>query len=168
MTFKKTTTGPLRYRAYFWLLDASMLGIVVFIASVIYLSLTGVQAFGLPPLASTIIGAILLVLLLVVPFVLVVVKPMRDEYAETLWRRAVAVLGYAATVIPVLFWITLYATYDVFNVNRLLILQEEDTPAFLTWSPQKVSVGEAILTFYVFYTQLFILTCQFLRWRDSR
>ena len=161
MTFKKTTKGPLRYRAYFWLLDASLLGIVVFIASVIYLSLTGVQAFGLPPLASTIIGAILLVLLVIVPFVLVVVKPMRDEYAETLWRRAVAVLGYAATVIPALFWISLYATYYALD-------QPEDPPAFLAWVQQEVNVGTAILTFYVFYTQLFILTCQFLRWRDSR
>jgi len=161
MTDTKTAKGPLRYRLYFWLMDAALIAAIVVWANYIVLLATGINGFGLPLVLQYVLAIPLWPLFTVVPIFLLLAKFMRDEYAELLWRRTVVVLAYALAIIPlaiVLFaWAIFYATG-----------QPEDPPAAFAWTVAEVTWGYAIWAAWTFFMQLFVFIFQFIRWRDSR
>ena len=161
MTEKQERTDPLRHRMYFWLMDAAFFASLFVWANFIIQGLTGVTAFGLPDILQTITAIILWPLVTVVPLVLFFGTPLRDEYAEQLWKRSIVVLAYAAAIIPFAYFVAAWGTF--FAAGQ----PEEPVWAF-KWSVVEVSWGFAIWALWTFYIQLFVLIFQFLRWRDSR
>ncbi len=157
----KSPKDPLRYRAYFWLMDAAFVASVIVWLAFILLQTTGISAFGLPPLLQTLLALILWPLVAFAPFFLLIARFMRDEYAEGIWRRSVVVLAYAAAILPMAYFLTAWGTFFAAG-------QPEEPPAIFAWSIQEVSWGFAIWAAFSVYMQIFVFIFQFLRWRDSR
>lgn len=156
----------LRYRAYFWLMDATMMVALIGIAEVIGYLATGVRGFGLTGAVETAASIFVAIFSWLVTFVLMIARFMRDDYAEGLWKRTVVVLAYAVALFPILFLLLAWAAE--------LGLPRDGT-AYAAWraiyGPFKSATlpGDVIVsTVWQTYMWLFVLVFQFLRWRDSR
>lgn len=157
---KRLTEGRLRYRLYFWLMDASLVGVVIFFASVLFQAATGLEFFGLPPMLGLVSGVVLMALIFLIPLILIIGRPLRDEYAEILWRRTIAPLVVIMSTSPLLYIVigwTLYAAQI-----------DPKSSAALAWLYEQQSGFEAISGAWALLNMLFVAIFQFLRWRDSR
>ena len=155
------TKEPLRYRAYFWLMNAAFVASVISWLAVFTYMATGVEAFGLPEVPKAIIGLFLIVFAVYAPTILLLARFMRDEYAEEIWRRTVTPLAYAAALVPLAYVLTAWASFYALG-------QPEDPPPYLAWASEEVTVGSAIWLCLTVYMQLFVFIFQFIRWRDLR
>jgi len=160
MTESVAKSAPPRHRLYFWLMDASLVGIVIFIASVIFESATGKEAFGLAAPMSGIVGLLLLVLILVIPLLLIVLKPLRDEYADMLWRRTVGPLVVLMAMTPLLYFASIWLFYAIST--------DPTTLSGLDWLYEEQSGFESVSAAWAIFNMVFVVIFQFLRWRDSR
>ena len=160
MQLSKSSSGQLRYRLYFWMMDASLIGVIIFFASVIFQTLTEKVAFGLPPLASSILGMIVLLLILPLPLVVIIAKPLRDEYASLLWQRTIGPLVVFMSTTPLIFFTSLWVFYAI-------SVDPKEVPA-LSWLYDEQSYVEAVTGAWLIFNMLFVLIFQFIRWRDSR
>jgi hypothetical protein len=93
------------------------------------------------------------------PAFLLVARFMRDEYAEQLWQRTIALLAYAVAIAPILLiagaWIA-YALSPEKPVGPYIYLyakNETTTVISIAWGA---------------YMLLFVAIFQFVRWRDAR
>ncbi|MEP5623335.1 MAG: hypothetical protein ABJP82_12250, partial [Hyphomicrobiales bacterium] len=104
MSDQKQTGDRLRYRMYFWLMDLSLIALLISVGEELFRLATGIKYYGLTGTAELVIGLTLMNLRVFVPLLLVVAKFMRDDYAESLWKRTATVLAYAGAIGPVLFY----------------------------------------------------------------
>ena len=161
MTDKVAPKDPLRHRIYFWLMDAALISSLVVWANFILLGFTGINAFGLPEILQSILAIFLWPMVTVAPIVLFFGSPLRDEYAEQLWRRSVVVLAYTAALIPLVYFLAAWGSFFAAG-------QPEEPVWGFKWSVVQTSWGFAIWALWTGYIQLFVFIFQFLRWRDSR
>lgn len=154
--------GPLRYRLYFWVMNAALVwqvGAVV---------LFGVLAFNPTEYAFWAVAATALVTLgfeLIIMPLLVAIPVWRDEYAETLWKRTVyQIATLIAIVVPIMMFTNI-------TFHELIDLDNFPEP-FPSWYREKVFVEvtlfRAIMGFWGNFTLVFVILFQFNRWRDSR
>jgi hypothetical protein len=94
------------------------------------------------------------------PAFLLVARFMRDEYAELLWQRSIAMMAYVVAIIP------------AFLMIGAIILEMSGAKkpvgfyAFLYY--EKASIMAVIGVSWMAYMLLFVAIFQFVRWRDSR
>lgn len=160
MTSAHEKRDPLRYRVYFWMMDASFTGICVFFASVLYQLATGLEGFGLPSTPKAITAIVLIVLILVLPFVLIVFSSLRDEYAELVWRRTVKPLVIIMATTPLLFY--------VFTILLEGLLADPANVDGLRWLFEEQSFAASVTSAWLLFNMVFVVIFQFLRWRDSK
>lgn len=162
MQMSQKSRKALRYRAYFWLMNASLVAVIY---GAIELIIGVAFAFDVSDLMPEPMRAVFLayvaLFLLVVPVVLICAKFMRDEYCEQLWKRSFVVLAYLTAIAPLIY---LAAYWSLFYA----LGQPKPLPPFLAWPEQKVNLGPAIYIPWVGYMMMFVVVFQILRWRDSR
>lgn len=156
----------LRYRAYFWLMDTTMVVALIGIAEVIGYLTVGVRGFGMTGATEYAASLLVAIVSWLVPFFLMIARFMRDDYAEGLWKRTVVVLAYAVALFPILFALIAWAAE---------LGLPHDGVVYAAWreifDPFKAAKlpGDVILsTVWQSYMWLFVMIFQFLRWRDSR
>jgi len=157
-------TRELRYRAYFWLMDISLVAIAIgavdFFADQYFA--TGFSAF-LPPPWVYVVALPVLFVNFVVPMFLICARFMRDEYAEGLWLRTSVVLAYATAALPLIFFILAWGWYFATGHTDAKLVHWS-----LRWMADEVQWGRAIMLVWLAYMMLFVVIFQILRWRDSR
>lgn len=156
------SSKDLRYRAYFWLMNASLVAIVYGAIE------PGVSYFFgydisdlLPKPVQPVFFAFLAFFMLFVPAILICARFMRDEYCEELWKRTFVVLAYLTAIAPLLYLIAYWSLFYALG-------QPKPLPPFLAWPFEKVNMGPAVYFAWIGYMMVFVVIFQFLRWRDSR
>ncbi|UYV14759.1 hypothetical protein [Porphyrobacter sp. ULC335] len=152
-----------RYRAYFWLMNASFFAIIYSFVELLVGRVTGFDPQDyMPTFAVPIFYGPILVFMFLVPMFLICARFMRDEYAEQLWRRTSVVLAYATAATPllcfILGWIWYFATGHT---------DAKQVHWSLRWMADKVVWGDALMYVWIGYMMVFVVIFQFLRWRDS-
>ncbi len=92
------SASPLKYRLYFWLMDAATVAILAGLATLIW-PLPG-DINGYSPQRVQIVMWPLAFMASVVPVFLITASFMRDDYADGIWRRTMMVIGVLAAVVP--------------------------------------------------------------------
>ncbi|KPF65151.1 hypothetical protein IP79_02945 [Porphyrobacter sp. AAP60] len=161
-----TAKGPVRYRAYFWLMNASFVASIGLLLHFAIYFAAGTPGWGLPEgVASMLYWGFVYPLTTLIPLILLLAWFLRDDYAAALWKRTTVVLAYGVAIAPVLLVAASWLAYDVLT---------KGTPAYEAWDAFYLALieggsGRDILTFtWHVYMLLFVLIFQFLRWRDSR
>lgn len=161
MTEKPQKTREFRYRLYFWLMDACLVGVAIGSLDAILDSGFGIHQFGLTDAQVLPIAFFVNLFSFIVPVFLMIAKFMRDEYADQLWRRSVVVLAYVTAILPL-------AVLIVENIAFFALGQPEKAPSWLRWWVDEVPLRLAVLQIWQSYILIFVAIFQFLRWRDSR
>ncbi|GAB5347619.1 hypothetical protein [Alteriqipengyuania sp. 357] len=161
MIEKPQKTHEFRYRLYFWLMDACLVGVAIGSIDAILDSGFGVHEFGLTAAQSLPIVILVNLFSFIVPVFLMVAKFMRDEYADQLWRRSVVVLAYVAATVPLTILL-------IENIAFFALGQPEKAPGWLRWWVDELPLRLAVLQIWQSYVLIFVAIFQFLRWRDSR
>lgn len=161
MQMSDKSRKALRYRAYFWLMNASLVAVIY---GAIELNIELVYGYDiselLPEPARSVFGAYVAFFVLVIPVFLICTKFMRDEYCEQLWKRSFVVLAYMTAIAPLTY---LAAYWSLFYA----LGQPKPLPPYLKLE-QDVALGFAIFFPWVSYMMTFVLVFQFLRWKDTR
>lgn len=156
----------LRYRAYFWLMDATMVVALLGVAEVIAFFVTGVRGFGLTGASEYAASLFVAIFSWIVPFVLMIARFMRDDYAEGLWKRTVVVLAYAVALFPIGSALVAWtAELGLPHDGQAYALWRTFYGPFTTEALR----GDVIVsTVWQTYMWLFVFVFQILRWKDSR
>lgn len=150
----------LRYRMYFWLMDASFAVIVFALAGEVLDALTGVYAFGLPEVLAIAFQVIGIPLGLLLPTFLISIPAWRDEYADLLWKKTVGVIVIVFAVVPMAVFICVWIVF--------FIVGGDEPPEWLgPLFAEKSLIGVILRIWYVF-TASFVVIFQIVRWSDSR
>lgn len=157
---------PLRYRAYYWLLNLSFVFALIGFAEFLTRFVIEKQGFGLEGAANSIAALIVAVFGYFLPFFLMIARFMRDDYMEGLWKRTVIVLAYSVAVWPFVSFIVAWSAE---------LGLPHDSAAYAVWRKYYVPFisegqrGDVIVsTVWQTYMWLFVFIFQFLRWRDAR
>ena len=156
--------GPLRYRLYFWLMDATTLALLAGIATTIW-PLPG-DYFGYTPLWVQVVMYFLSFMIGVVPVFLIVAKFMRDDYAEGIWRRTMMVIGVVAAVVPLVLNIAFRVTGQLYTPDGGIV--HRVYRKFYYFIEQDLNARAGMVGAWLAFIVLFVLVFQFLRWKDSR
>lgn len=158
---------PLRYRAYYWTMNAAFVYQAGFtlVIDVLVINVFGIGADQVPAvvvqtvsLTTLFFETVVMPLLLAVPF-------WRDEYAETLWKRTVyQIVTLAALIVPIMLFS---------NIMFFTLVGPDNFPvAFANWYRETLFVElnffRAVMGVFGYFTLVFVLLFQFNRWRDSR
>ena len=150
----------LRYRAYFWLMDASAIALIIGAADFLGQGIFGMGFEDFVPAPWIyLIGIPLLFLNFFVPMFLVVARFMRDDYAESLWRRAMLSVGYGVAVGPMVLLAAGWILY---------LLIGPSVPSWLRPFLDSRAPIQVLLYLWEAHLILFVCSFQFHRWRDTR
>lgn len=154
----------LRYRAYFWLMNACTAAIIYSGLDPLVSYLFDLTIDQIVPLSMLdVVLSIIALFMFVVPMFLICAKFMRDEYAEGLWRRTSVVLAYATAGLPLIFLIIAWGWY--FATGHT---DAEKVHWSLQWMADEIKWGDATMIVWLGYMMVFVVIFQFLRWRDSQ
>lgn len=162
MQMSGNQTKDLRYRAYYWLMDASTIAVLYswFEPAADYLFDFSIEQI-FPATALDVIVPLIAFFLLAVPMFLICARFMRDEYTEQLWKRTFVVLAYVVALLPfaylAFYWSTIYA-----------LGKPAELPPALAWPELKVTMGTAVYMAWIGYMMGFVVIFQLLRWKDAR
>lgn len=161
MTEQVQPKGPLRYRLYYRLMDLCLITIIIWILEIISLSIWGEASFGLTGAFDAVFTLLLVAFGMVCPFVLLMAKFMRDEYAQQLWERAVIVLAYGVGLLPLIFLV-------IFNIADTVFGQAGAEELYPAWALVEWRIVNTFYVLCLIYMLLFVSVFQFLRWGESR
>lgn len=160
MSNRPTNKAALRYRLYFWLMDLSLIFAFVGLANhLLHDSFSQRVLEQIAPLYIA-IGAITLVFNFFVPPLLMLAKFMRDEYAEILWQRSVAVLACVAAVAP----FVMFAGAMLYD----LAIGSDSSVSPMAQLFAGLPAGRLFITMWMSFLLAWVGIFQFLRWNDSR
>lgn len=157
----RSTRNPkkLRYRLYFWLMDACLLFAAVGFTDFVLDRVFGVEFEIENPVYLT-IGVITLFFNFCVAAFLLLARFMRDEYAEILFQRSVVFLAYGVLIVPLLVLVAAWCAYWITGTPG------RDSPFAFLYEHNDLFVAFFQLLFG--YLVMFVCIFQFLRWRSSR
>ncbi|MEM7700638.1 MAG: hypothetical protein AAF251_01740 [Pseudomonadota bacterium] len=157
---------PLRYRAYYWLLNLSFVFALIGLAEHITSFIIDKSGFGLEGSANLIAQIIVNIFGYFLPFFLMVAKFMRDDYMEGLWKRTVVVLAYAVAISPMVFVLIAWGCeLGLPHDSAAYSIWRKFYEPFITPGQR----GDVIVSVaWKDYMWLFVFIFQFLRWRASR
>lgn len=153
------------YRLYYQLMTASMFAFLFMLGYGVLEAATGIEGLRLPENLVFIAVGIAYGLGSAGVLFLIIARFMRDDYAETLWKRTVAILAYIVAITPV-------ALVALAWIAELSL--PEGSTAFTLWHDfyrrlHEGGQGTKILTaVWHIYNLLFVVIFQLLRWKDSR
>ena len=167
----QTSKGRLRFRLYYRLMDVCLAFAVLTAVDWI------LSPYNSPkdaPVWYIILGVVALTFTFAVPFFLIVARFMRDDYAETLWRRSLVVMAYGAAIVPVVILVAAWAVYYIVLLGTdptapLDASQSVTAPHYIDgfFFDEEPKVRTMIALWQTFVLS-FVTIFQFLRWRDSR
>ena len=151
--------GRRRHRFYFLALDAATLGLVLLLLDVMRSRVLGWEWYS--SLSDPVLitgGIVVAVLIFGGGLVAVLGKPLRDEYAEGLWKRTAEVMIYVLAIAPPMVLIGGWAYYGLFGEGAGVLrpLYEQVLLFDLSSNTWKLFLG------------LFVIVMQILRLKDSR
>ena len=147
-------------RIYFWLMDAC------FVAGLLVLSEPFVPEDWVGGVTYWIIGAPLLILVGGVTPFLIAARFMRDDYAEGIWQRSVAILTLIMVIVPAVFLIVGWPVYLLVEPNRSPIYKAYYE--FYVFIDTPNPVRDTLMMTWLVFNLSFVAIFQFLRWKDSR
>jgi hypothetical protein len=153
-------TRTKRTRLYFGLMDLCLIAAALGLADHIASRLLDWHLQPGDSIIYTAFGSVVLFFNFIVPPFLMIGKFMRDEYAEMLWQRSVAILGYAFAFAPLLLLATLVAvnlTNPAAQADGAFVYLFGDVPA--DW---------LLITLWMAFLLTWVGIFQFLRWRDAK
>lgn len=154
------STKQLRYRAYFWLMNASSAAVIYSGAEPLAVYLFNIDEIYPSPIKE-ILYSVIGLLLFVVPMILVCARFMRDDYTEQLWKRTFVVIAYIVALLPFVYLVMYWSLFFVLG-------QPTKPPLVLALPELNLTMGTAIYGAWMAYMMMFVIVFQFLRWRDSR
>lgn len=162
MQISSKSTKNLRFRAYFWLMNASLVAVIYSGAGplVAYLFDLG-DKFDYPSPIKEILYSFVGIFLVIVPMFLVCARFMRDDYTEQLWKRTFVVLAYFVALLPFIYLVLYWSLFFALG-------QPKPLPVILALPELNLTLGTAVYFAWVGYMMIFVVIFQFLRWRDSR
>jgi hypothetical protein len=149
-----------RTRIYFRLMDLCLFFAGVGLAEHISSKYFDTELFPDTDWAFFLIGVPVLFFNFVVPPILIVARFMRDEYAEQIWHRSIAVLAYIFAMAPLLMTLVLYGV----GFSR----PSDSSTGPFTYLFGDVPAGWLVVTIWMSFLLLWVGIFQFLRWRDGR
>ncbi|MDC8753255.1 hypothetical protein OIK40_01210 [Erythrobacter sp. sf7] len=162
MQMSERSRKALRYRAYFWLMDASLVAVAyAAIEPIISYFFDYDISTVLPEPVRAVFLAFVTFFILVVPVILICAKFMRDEYCEQLWKRSFVVMAYLTALAPLIYMVVYWSLFYALG-------QPKPLPPILAWPFREVTMGPAIYIAWIGYMMVFVALFQFLRWRDAR
>ena len=168
MTADKTpprrSHNPIRYRLYFWLMDAATVAILAAVATFIW-PLPG-DVDGYTPAWVDVVMYLLVFMTGIVPVVLICAKSMRDDYAEAIWRRTMLVIGVLAAVVPLVLNVALNLTSALYSPDGGIVHRAYYRVFYFI--EQDLNARDGMLGAWLAFLVAFVVVFQFLRWKDSR
>ena len=158
------TASPLKYRAYFWLMDVTTVAILAALATLIW-PLPG-DFDGYTPVWVQVIMYFLVFMTGIVTVFLICARFMRDDYAEGIWRRTMMVIGVLAAVAPILLNTLYRITGALYSPDGGII--HRAYYQFFYFIEQDLNARDGMLGAWLAFVMSFVLVFQFLRWKDSR
>ena len=149
-----------RYRIYFWLMDAC------FVAGVILPGGTFVPEEWVGEWAFWLLGVPALILVGGVTPFLITARFMRDDYAEGIWQRSVAILTLVMVIVPAVFLIVGWPIYLLVEPSRSPIYKAYYE--FYVFIDTPNPVRDTLMMAWLVFNLSFVAIFQFLRWKDSR
>lgn len=154
------STKQLRYRAYFWLMNASSAAIFYSGAEPLAVYIFDIDEIYPSPIKE-IFYSVIGLLLFVVPMFLVCARFMRDDYTEQLWKRTFVVIAYIVALLPFVYLVMYWSLFFALG-------QPAKPPLVLELPELNLTMGTAIYAAWMAYMMMFVVVFQFLRWKDSR
>ncbi|MEP3421212.1 MAG: hypothetical protein ABJN35_05730 [Erythrobacter sp.] len=149
--------GSIRYRSYFWLMDLSLLVIVVAFAGTILYQGLGFRPIEISPGTVGVLNVIYSILGGWVPAILIVTSAIRDEYAEMIWKQTVGHLVWIATISPFAVFIGVWIAYAIAGGDT--------PPVWLGWLYNDTSPIQILMNVWGMFVVAFVVIFQFNRWR---
>lgn len=153
-----------RYRLYYRLMDGSTLFIPIAF-SLLFWSFPA-EWEGLALYAANTFTLITAFFIYLVPIFLIVAAFMRDDYADGLWVRTMKIVGFLAALVP----LGLNVVYRVLEI----FFEPDGGPIHYAYFylynfvESEMTARDAFFIAHIVFLWAFVLTFQFLRWRDSR
>lgn len=161
---KSHSAGALRYRLYFWLMDASL----AFCLLAIAWAFVEVPYFPGPYGEELNFALILLTAFFItlVPVFLIAAKFMRDDYAEGIWRRSMQIVGVLAAVVPLATIVVSRVAHATYEPDGGVL---HYASYYLYYAFERdLNARETMVMAWVVFLMGFVIIFQFLRWKDSR
>lgn len=152
-------SNKLRYRLYFWLMDACLLGTIFVAAEHIFTRTTGGFDWEVYPTWYFVLGLVMLFLAYGLAPILILARFMRDEYAELLWKRTAVIIVYIVAIAPYALYLGAWTAH--FTVGNADFFPFDAELSDTRFHSALFRVGSLVLG-------AFVIVFQFLRWKDSR
>lgn len=166
MTDTQSSKGPLRYRLYYWLINASFVLNTVALLAFAFLGPERIQELAKEYVVLTIFGGIYAAFALV-DAILIVWSKLRDEYAEILWKKSIDQLAKLITITPIVLFIVPWLMY--LALGDVKPVWDAIRPFLLTdLLAQEQSIWDSVVDLWTIFTTAFVYLFQWNRWRDSR
>lgn len=158
------SASPLKYRAYFWLMDAATVAILTGLATLIWQ--LPADADGNSPLWVHIVMWPLAFMAGVVPVFLITASFMRDDYADGIWRRTMMVIGVLTAVVPLVLNTAYRMTATLYTPDGGII--HRAYYQFYYFIEQDLNARAGMVGAWLAFIMSFVIVFQFIRWKDSR
>lgn len=165
MTDGTMTKDPLRYRLYYWAMNAALV-YQIFAHGLI--TIFGAMPNDYDPVVVAVIRAILILFQLVIVPLLIIVPAWRDEYADLLWKRTMVQLAVLMTILPPLLMGSVQLIFAVFIQGDLDNWGGNRPDWLLDPLMEETWVLKTALDVWLVFTSAFVILFQVNRWRDSR
>lgn len=159
MNEAKSATNKLRYKAYFWLLNVCLVGVVIGLVDQVIDNKFGYSVTNMGAPWFFLVAVPLWLFSFAVPLFLMVAKFMRDEYAELLWRRTLVILAYIVGITPIVLYVAAWLAYW---------LLDQGEAGIFSFLYSKMDFAIYMQRSWMWFMALFVGIFQFLRWKDSR
>ena len=151
---------PLRYRFYYWVLNANLVAMLIGIIFRTAEFLIGLDPEQFPVPIQIIVGPLLVVFIYIASILLIAVSWWRDEYVETLWKRTVGQVVLFFTIVPPILMVFVLIVYFVSG--------GEDGPDWPKWLFDDERPILLLTYIWEAFVIAFVVLLQINRWRDSR
>lgn len=165
MTDASLQKEPMRYRLYYWLMNAAL---VYEIFAHALITGYGLVPGDLDPLIEGLIRTVLVIFQLMIVPLLIIIPWWRDEYADLLWKRTMVQLAFLMTVVPPALLAVITVISEIFIQGNLSNWGGNRPDWLLDPLLKETWVLNTAFSIWVMFTSAFVVLFQWNRWRDSR
>ena len=148
------------YRIYYLLMNLCLVAAAIGLADWIRDDIIRVQLWRPDHPLYLMIGSITLIFSFIVGPILVVGRPLRDEYAQQLWVRTSTTMAYVLAIAPPVIQIGAWLGY--------LASGSKAAPKIFAPLYRELVGWDFMILAWMTFLLLFVGIFQFLRWKDSR
>lgn len=148
------------YRWYYRLMNLCLVAGVLILADLVLRIGPWLHQNGGLPAWYIVYGYVLIFFAFFLTPILILARPMRDEYGEQLFHRTADIMLYVAVAVPFLIFAAATGVYAVTGAP--------EAPYPFSLFMDEVTVWKAMAQAFKYFCILFVFIFQFLRWKDSR